>query len=413
MFNPLPIVAADFRANRAGTVAVVLLVALAVALGVAVSAQERALRQGSARAADPFDVLIGAPGSQTQLVLSTVYLQPASLDLVDGAVLREAANMAGVVYAAPVGFGDNYQGYPIVGTIAEFVTQGGELELTAGRPFARMTEAVVGAQVTDLAIGDRFEPVHGQGPVIDPEAATHAGFAYEVVGRMPELGNPWDRAILVPIEAVWWIHGQPTGHAANAGLGDDFAAYEIGPPFDGERVHGVPAIVVKPEGVADAYVVRQRFRGEETMALFPAEVLVQLYNILGDVRALMAGIAVLTQVLVIGAVLLAVFASLAQRRRQIGVLRALGASRSYVFASVWLHVSLMVALGALLGLGFGYAGAWALSAIFAAETAISLPVALTLREVGLVAVLIVVGLLLALVPAIAVYRQPVAAALRA
>ena len=64
-----------------------------------------------------------------------------------------------------------------------------------------------------------------------------------------------------------------------------------------------------------------------------------------------------TQALVVGAVLLAVFASLSQRRRQLGVLRALGASRRYVFLAVWLHVSFLVALGAGLGVLLGWGGA--------------------------------------------------------
>ena len=44
MGNPFPFVLADLRRSRGGVLAVVLLVALAVGLGVAVSAQERALR---------------------------------------------------------------------------------------------------------------------------------------------------------------------------------------------------------------------------------------------------------------------------------------------------------------------------------------------------------------------------------
>jgi putative ABC transport system permease protein len=86
--NPLPLVYAELRHNRAAVLAVAILIALAVSLGVAVSAQERALRQSSAAAADPFDIIIGMPGSQTQLVLTSVYLQPAALELVPGSVLQ-------------------------------------------------------------------------------------------------------------------------------------------------------------------------------------------------------------------------------------------------------------------------------------------------------------------------------------
>ena len=73
--NPLPVVLSDMRRGRAGIAAVVAVIAVAVALGVVVTAQERALRQGSARAADSFDLVVGARGSPTQLILSAVYLQ--------------------------------------------------------------------------------------------------------------------------------------------------------------------------------------------------------------------------------------------------------------------------------------------------------------------------------------------------
>jgi putative ABC transport system permease protein len=79
--NPFPIVVALFRRNRATVLLFVCLVMLAVALGVAVSAQERALRQGSARAADRFDLIVGAPGSQTELLMNIVYLQPSAVEL--------------------------------------------------------------------------------------------------------------------------------------------------------------------------------------------------------------------------------------------------------------------------------------------------------------------------------------------
>ncbi|WP_027134481.1 FtsX-like permease family protein [Geminicoccus roseus] len=417
MGNPLPFVLADLRRSRAGVLAVILLVALAVALGVAVSAQERALREGSAEAADPFDLLIGAPGSETQLVLSTVYLQPASLDLIDARILAELADNPEVAYAAPIGFGDNWQGHPLIGSTTDFLTRGGALALAEGRPFARVDEVVVGADVP-LALEQEFEPLHGH---VEMEDEDHHEFAFRVVGRLPRLGSPWDRAIVSSIESTWWIHGLPVGHALDearvwpAGLhGEpDFSAIPVGPPFDLDELPGVPAIVVKPASFAAAYALRAQYRGADaTMAVFPGEVLVQLYALLGDVRDLIATISVLTQVLVIGAVLLAVLASLAQRRRLIGVLRALGASRLFVFATVWLNVALILTLGALLGLALGYGGALLVSLAFESRTSVALPVALGHPEFLLVLAIVLVGLALAAIPAALTYRNSVAAALR-
>ena len=102
MINPLPAIVADLRRTRLGVAAAVALIAIALSLGITVSAQERALRRGSAAAADAFDLVIGAPGSETQLVLTTVYLQPAALPLIDGEALRRLAADPGVLDVAPI-----------------------------------------------------------------------------------------------------------------------------------------------------------------------------------------------------------------------------------------------------------------------------------------------------------------------
>jgi putative ABC transport system permease protein len=206
------------------------------------------------------------------------------------------------------------------------------------------------------------------------------------------------------VEAVWEVHGLSNGHPEGA--------ERIGPPWDGPEVAGVPAIVVKPKTVADAYKLRGKYRTEGTTALFPAEVLVDLYSLLGDARDLLAAISVATQALVIAAVLLAVFASLALRRQQLAILRALGASRRYVFAVVWTHVSLMIALGSVLGLAAGWAGAAVLSAVFSARTGIALSATLARQELLMAAAVIAIGMLLAGIPSWSSYRQSVSAGLR-
>ncbi|MBB4168826.1 hypothetical protein FHX09_002672 [Rhizobium sp. BK538] len=79
------------------------------------------MRLGSARAADRFDLVIGAAGSENQLVLSCVFLQASPLPLMDGQVLTALSADPRVAWAAPIGFGDSFRGYPIVGTTTALV----------------------------------------------------------------------------------------------------------------------------------------------------------------------------------------------------------------------------------------------------------------------------------------------------
>jgi putative ABC transport system permease protein len=424
--NPLPLVLAELRHNRAAVLAVAVLIALAVSLGVAVSAQERALRQSSAAAAEPFDIVVGMPGSQTQLVLTSVYLQPAALELVPGNVLQRLQDTPGVGYAAPIAFGDYLGTSPIVGSTAALLTLGGSRSMAEGRPFEKVHEAVIGAHV-DAKLGDVFEPVHGEpaAAAAGGEAHVHHGFKYTVVGRLGPTGTPWDSAIVVPVEAVWLVHALPSGHpgavthhtesagdAAQHDDDDEDNTIPIGPPWLEAEMPGVPAIVVKANSVGDAYRLRAELRRAGTTAVFPAEVLLDLYSTLGDARDVLAIISVAAQGLVIAAVLLAVFALLAARRRQLAVLRALGASRSFVFALVWCQVMAMIAAGAVIGLGLGWVGAQAIAHIVEARSGLAIAATIARPELLMVLALMLVGALLAVVPGVFGYRQPVSEGLR-
>lgn len=410
---------ADFRKFWLGSAVLVLIVALAVALGVAVTLQERALRLGSARAADRFDLVIGAAGSENQLVLSSVFLQPSPLPLMDGSVLGKLSADPRVAWVAPVGFGDSYIGYPVVGTVSALIMNFGD-GLAEGKVFAREGEAVIGASV-DLVIGDEIKPMHGNA---EEGGHTHTELAYHVVGRLKPTGTAWDRAILVPIQAVWHIHGLGA-HEESDDEGHDHAHEQeaehakeahaeapIDERWQGE-VPGLPAILVKPKTIADAYKLRQDYRQGAILAVFPAEVLTRLYATLGDAKRVLFAIAIGSQILVAASLLLVAVMHVGQRRRQIGALRAFGAPRVALFIIVWLELFLLVAIGALVGFGLGYAAALVMSGMVADGSGVIMPVAFLREDIGFAAALLGFGATISAVPAIFAYRQSPASALRA
>jgi putative ABC transport system permease protein len=419
----LKFIVVDLRRHWIGSLAIVFLIAGASALGIAVNLQERALRVGSARAAERFDLVIGSAGSDTQLVLSSVFLQPSSLTLLPGSILTKLVADPRVAMAAPIGLGDSFDGMPIVGTIASFVTDSGRAPLSQGRAFERMAEAVVGSDAP-LAPGDQVKPLHG---LPGEGGQTHRGIAYEVVGRMARTGTPWDRAILVPIEGVWTIHGlspshghrteddehdhdpEAEGHDAPP-TGSTTGAIRLGPPWTDPP--GVPAIIVKARTIADAYRLRSEYRKEATLGVFPAEVLTRLFATLGDIRAVLGAIAFATQGLVGGAIVLVSFVHLSQRRRQLAMLRALGAPRVAIVGLVWAQLMLLAATGVALGVLIGFLGAKAFATWLSNTSGIAGPVVLTGQDLTLVLSLLTVAAVIAVVPALAAYRQTAASGLR-
>jgi putative ABC transport system permease protein len=270
--------------------------------------------------------------------------------------------------------------------------------------FANYDEAVVGA-LSPLERGATFHAEHGHGEAEEEGEEGEHGTMLTVVGRMAETGSPWDRAIVVPIEQMWLVHNLPTGH-------NPLGAKSLGPPFDSSFLPGVPAVIVKPKTLSDAYRLRGAYRAERSTAFFPAEVLLELYGLMGDIRQLMSLMALGTQGLVIGAIVAGVIALLRVHRKQFATLRALGAPRRYILAAVWLYVAIIVGLGACLGLDLGWLLAKTVSYSLAASTGIALSPTIGWSEVALVGGLVGVGCLLALVPAIRFYREPIINALR-
>ncbi|RWX80975.1 ABC transporter permease [Neorhizobium lilium] len=410
---------ADLRRLWAGAAVVILLVALATALGVTVTLQERALRLGSARAADKFDLVVGAAGSETQLVLSSVFLQPAPLPLASGDVLAKLSADPRVAWAAPIGFGDSFSGYPLVGTTRTLIASMVD-GFAEGRIFEKEGEAVLGAAVR-LPLGAEIKPMHG---TAETGGETHAGVVYRVTGRLKPTGTPWDRAILVPIQAVWHIHGlghhedhddedhhdehhtdsdhEHHGIDIDAPIVEDFAA----------NAPGIPAILVKPKSIADAYRLRQAYRGGNTVAVFPAEVLTNLYATLGDAKLVLSAVAAGSQALVAAALILVTVTHVGQRRRQIGALRAFGAPRFAVFAIAWFELFLMVAVGVLFGFLIGLVAARWIADIFTVQSGIVLPVGFGKEDLRTLLLLLSTAALLSAVPAVLAYRQSPAKALR-
>ena len=424
---------ADLVRNRIGVAILVVLVAAATALGVTVTLQERALRLGSARAAAPFDLVVGAPASETQLVLSSVFLQPAPLPLLAPEVLGKLRADPRVAAAVPVGFGDFIENHPIIGTTTDAIAMFGGL--TEGTGFDHFGDAVAGAQVA-RAIGSTFRPFHGNA---GEAGEVHAHMEYRITGRLAPTGTPWDRAILVPIQAVWDVHADhhddeaEEGHAAGEAEEHD---HDHGHAHDHDHDHdhegeaasrpvdetklsgsdnpGVPAIVVKPKTIADAYNLRLEYRaGEATMAVFPAEVLTRLYGTLGDARRVLSLVAAGAQALVGAAILMVIATHVLQRRRQIGALRAFGAPRLAVLSIVWLETFVLLAAGLVAGFAAGYGAALLLSRQLAQASGVAMPVEFHAADLWMLLGFLAAAAIATLLPAAIAFRQSPAQALRA
>lgn len=403
-FAPWPLVVGMLRRHAGVCAAFCLLIAISVAIGAGLTAQERGLREGSALAADKFDLVVSAPGSEVAAMLAVVFLQPTDMALIDGLTLRTIAKDERVSFAAPLAFGDSYESAPVVGATNELVTHLASGTMAEGRSFETHFEAIAGARVP-LGIGDSFTPTHGSGQV-DFRFDVHEGVEFRIVGRLPRTGGPWDRALIVPIEDVWRVHGLADGHRPHL-------PYKLGPPFDPDYFPGAAAIVVRADAIWANYALRADYTTSRTMAFFPGEVLAGLHTRIGDVREAMSALALATQILVAVGILAGLVILMRLTARGFALLRALGAPRRFIFAVAWGFGASLISVGAVLGLGLGLVAVRIFSAVVEARTDVAVNTDLGWPELHAAAAFISLAVVLALVPAWLAVRRPTIADLRA
>lgn len=413
--NVLMLLWSELRRSAAVLAGIAAVLALSLSISIATGMTDRMLRHASAQAADRFDLLIGAKASPASLLLGTVFLRDEPLSLVPISVMKDLDAAHGVKWAAPVAFGDRAGEHPIVGTTATLVTFGGEVKPSEGRLFESPFEAVVGAE-THYRIGDEIVPMHGRTP--------GAGHAHDhghlkVVGKMPAGGTPWDRAVMIPIEAVWATHSM-TPHEAFAHDGrDGERKHQLGAftEDDFKTLPGVSAVVVKPDSFANAYRLRQQ-QSQRTLAdndgrivnlmsVFSGEVLVSLHSLLGGASEAVTITARLTLLTALAATLIMGVLLGELRRPALEQLRVLGAPQRYIASLVWCIVMTVVAAGTAGGLLIGFIGAECAARLLAAETGVAMSPVMGLPEAAAAGATLLAGALCSLIPAWLAGKRPI------
>jgi putative ABC transport system permease protein len=407
----MSIVRRSLRQHALSSVVTVVSVGLAAGLTMAVFAINAQTYDAFTGGRVGFDAVLGARGSQLQLVLNTVFHLETSPGNIPWTLYREVADDSRVTLAIPYAVGDNYQGYRIVGTTAQMFTdftyregQGFELK-PGGRVFDETKkEAIVGHYVADklgLEVGSTFTPYHG---LQFSERERHRD-EYTVVAVMEPTNGPSDRVLWIPIEGIYRM----SGHILR-GTGEVFRPTDDMPVPEEHRE--VSAVMLKLRNPQAGFLLSQTINTQgkvATLAWPIGRVMAELFERIGWVSRILAMVAYLIVVVAAGSILASIYNTMNERRREFAILRALGARRATVFSAIVLESTTITALGALVGF-LVYGGILSAAIVIVrAQTGVVLDPfkfdpALWMTPVGM----ILLGALAGLVPAFKAYRTDVA-----
>ena len=401
--------------NRRGTAALtVFSIAVSVALLLGVLHVRDDARAGFASTLSGADLVVGGRSSPVNLLLYAVFRLGDATSPVSMAVVDKVARHPDVAWVVPLSLGDSHRGYRVLGTVPGYFAhwrygRGHPLEFAAGGPFADLYDAVLGAEVAarlGYRLGDRLVLSHGLG---ETSFANHDDKPFRVAGILVPTGTPVDRTVHVSLEGLAAMHV-------------DWAAGAHAPPA--ERVSAeaarhadlaptrVTAFVVGMKTKAAVFLMQRalnEYAAEPLTAVIPGVALAELWQLLGAAE----GALLVVAGCVVGAGLLgmltSILTSLNERRREMAILRSVGARPRDVFMLLWLEAGLLAGAGALAGTALTYAALAVARPILLRRFGVALELgAPTARDLALLGAVVGASLLVGAWPALAAYRRALA-----
>jgi putative ABC transport system permease protein len=404
--------------NRRGTLALVVFsIALATLLLLSFERMRTDVRASFSQSVSGTDLIVGARTGSVQLMLYSVFHIGGATNNIRMASVDAIAKHRAVEWVVPISLGDSHRGFAVIGTTAAYFTRFQYADhqaprLAQGRAFSGdlngLYDAVIGAEVADALgyrLGQKIVLSHGGGALPGSE---HADKPFTVVGVLARTGTPVDRAVHVSLEAIEAIHLDWASGAPMPGV--------VIPPEQARKFDLAPkqvtAALVGLKGRVAVFAVQRfvaNYADEPLMAVLPGVALDELWQVVGVGEKALLGLSALVAIVSLAGLVAVVLAGLNERRRELAVLRAVGAGPRHVLFLLAGEGALITLLGVAVGtlltvLLIGLAGPWA-QARFGIALRLAEP---SPSQWALLGALLVAGVLASLVPGWRAYRLSLA-----
>jgi putative ABC transport system permease protein len=364
-------------------------IALGVSLVVAAVLLARGIKEGFIAGATDYNLVVGAKGSPTQLVLGVVFRMDLATPNIPYTVYEGLRQDRRVETAVPIGVGDAYRGFRYVATNSAYFSaypwRRKPFTLAAGKFFADdppgepTYEALLGAEAarsTGLQIDDRFY-----------EGEEMAEYPLTVVGILRPTHSADDRAIFFSLPSYWGMNEVARGMA----------------------VKPLTAVLIRPKQMSDLPSLHREINvAPDTQAVLPSGVLLTIFNTIAVAEDVLKMILAIVGVIVLLYVFVSMYSATIERRREIATMRALGARRASVLGIILAESATLATLGGVGGIVGGHAVAYLAGALLGSSGLVTNPLRVDVFEPAVLAGVIVLGTLAGLLPAVLAYRTEVA-----
>ncbi len=410
----LRIALASLANRRFTALLTVFAIALSVCLLLAVERVRTEARASFASTISGTDLIVGARSGSVNLLLYSVFRIGNATNNLRWDSDEPLSKHPQVKWAIPLSLGDSHRGYRVLGTDTGYFEhyrygRGQPLQLAQGKPFADLFEVVLGAEVAEALkykLGEQIVLAHGVATV---SLTQHDDKPFRVVGILARTGTPVDRTLhisLAGMEAlhVDWQNGMPA--RGNAKVSAEQARDMHLQP------KAITAVLLGLKSKVATFAVQRQvneYRGEPLLAILPGVALQELWSLMGTAEKALFVVSLFVVLTGLIGMLTAILTSLNERRREMAILRSVGARPWHIAGLLVLEALTLALAGAALGLALLYGGIAASQGWVQAQYGLYLPLALpSAYEWSLLGAILGAALLMGAVPAWRAYRQSLA-----
>ena len=386
-------------------------IAISVALLLGVQQLRTAARDGFANTVSGVDLIVGARSGQLNLLLYSVFRVGDATANVTWQSYQKIAGHPDVAWTIPISLGDSHRGFRVMGTSPAYFEHyhyagSRELRFEKGRAFSDLYDTVLGADVArqlGYQVGQRIVVAHGIGNV---SFAKHADKPFTVVGILERTGTPVDRTVHISVQAITAIHVDwQSGMQAMPGQrvsAEQARAKDLTPD-------SITAFMVGMRSKVMTFTMQRainEYRQEPLMAILPGVALSQLWNLVGIADTALMIVAAFVVLAGLLGMLTAILTSLNERRREMAILRSLGARPRHIFSLMVAEAGLLATSGVALGIALTYLSLWIARPLLERRFGIFVEIGgLTRYDLAILGSIIVAALLMGLAPAWRAYRN--------
>lgn len=397
------------RNRKVTAILTILTVAISVILLLGVERIRTQAKDSFANTISGTDLIVGGRSGQVNLLLYSVFRIGNATNNIDWQSYQEFSQHRAVKWAIPISLGDSHKGFRVMGTNHSYFEhyrygQKQNLAFSQGKPFEGLFDAVIGAEVArslDYTIGSEMIIAHG---ISDVGFSRHDNTPFRVVGILAPTGTPVDKTVHVSLEAIEAIH---VGWESGANLGNNPSAEQL------EAMNFQPkqitAMLLGLKSKIQTFALQRQintYPKEPLSAILPGVALHELWGMMSVAEQALMAVSIFVVVAGLLGMLSSLLTSLQERRREMAILRAMGARPRHVFSLLILEASVLTFIGLLVGIIGLYAMLTVAGPIIQQSYGINLQMsALSHYEWMLLAAVQLAGTIIGFIPAFRAYRQ--------